>query len=53
VPWRLQQKIVGRVWLGREQLDKLFHLMGDRVWKKSWSSPDWIGRLSWRKDERN
>jgi hypothetical protein len=44
-PWRFPEKIIVRVRLVSDQLRELFELMAGKVWKKSWTSDEWVGRL--------
>jgi hypothetical protein len=44
-PWRFPEKIIVRVRLISDQLRELFQLMAGKVWKKSWTSDEWVGRL--------
>lgn len=45
VPWTYPEKTMTRVWLSDDEIKELFRLMGDKVWKKSSQSKDWVGAL--------
>lgn len=45
VPWTYPEKAMTRVWLSDDEIRQLYALMGDKVWKKSSQSQDWVGAL--------
>jgi hypothetical protein len=45
VPWTYRKTTIVRVWLTADEVRELYRLMGDKVWRKSWQSDEWVGGL--------
>jgi hypothetical protein len=45
VPWTYSAKSVASVWLSDDEINELYGLMGDKVWRKSSQSKEWVGAL--------
>src|SRR5690606_22806902 len=45
VPWTFRAASPLCIWLSADEIREVYRLMGDQVWRKSWQSKDWVGKL--------